>query len=52
MVSRIIMTCGGFALAFLGCIIAFHGSKNLGTVIASVGVIMLFSSLPSTTREE
>ena len=52
MLSRIMQTCGGFALAFLGCVLSFHGSKDLGLLLAVCGVALMFWSLPSTTREE
>lgn len=52
MYSRILQTCGGFALAFLGCIFSFNGSKDLGLLLAIFGVALMFWSLPSTTREE
>jgi len=51
MVSRILMTCGGFALAFLGLIVAIHGSTLYGFVALVVGVALLTSSIP-THRED
>ena len=50
--SRILQTCGGFALAFLGCLLSYHGDKTVGLLLAVGGTIMLFNSLPSTTRKD
>ena len=52
MANRILQTCGGFALTFLGCVISFYGDKNIGLIIAVCGVVLMFWSLPSTTRED
>lgn len=45
MVSRILMTCGGFALAFLGCAISLHGNSTIGLIMAVGGVITCLSGL-------
>ena len=50
--GKVLELCGGFALALLGCIISFHGSTNIGLVLASGGILVLLNSLPSTTRED
>ena len=52
MYTRILQTCGGFALAFLGCIVSFNGVKDLGLLLAVGGVFLIIWSLPSTTRED
>lgn len=46
--SNILMTCGGFALAVLGCIVAWHNCRTTGFFITSTGVIMMIMSLPKT----
>lgn len=45
MYTRILQTCGGFALAFLGCAISLHGSNELGLILAVGGVMICLSGL-------
>jgi len=52
MVSRIIMTCGGFALAFLGTIISLHGSSFYGSITTIIGIIIFLSSLERTANDK
>jgi hypothetical protein len=45
MVKIILMTCGGFALAFLGCALSLSGQKEIGLLLAFGGVAMFLMGL-------
>jgi hypothetical protein len=45
MANRILQTCGGFALAFFGCVISLHGNSVVGLLIAVGGVAVCLNSL-------
>jgi hypothetical protein len=45
MVKIILMTCGGFALAFLGCALSLSGQKEIGLLLAVGGVAMFLTGL-------
>jgi hypothetical protein len=45
MVKTILMTCGGFALAFLGCALSLNGYKEIGLLLAFGGVAMFLMGL-------